>query len=195
MRRAVKRKGGDATETPLTPFVRAFCQEYARVGILEVAHGNAELIAREPLDCSGFDVHVEEWDETVKGAKVQCRKTTIYDPVTGAVVKESEIRKARAAQLYHMPEVQAEVRRLRDAEAELVKVTANSLVVRMAQIHDAAMEKGQLQVAANLVAMHAKLFGLDAGAGDAGGNTPAAPVAAVEVRIRDYSGKPADSEG
>jgi hypothetical protein len=191
-RRETKRDGKSMAETPLTKFVQTFCREYVRLGVLEDAHYNAEMMEREPLDLTGFEVIEEKWERTVKGKKVTGKTVTVIDPDTGREVGLNIIRTARAAQLYHMPEVQAELRRLRAEAAEHINITAQTLATKIALIQDHAIRTGQLQVALNGAAMEAKMFGIEAGPGE-GGGTPV-PAAAVNINIRDYTGKPKPRE-
>ena len=189
-RREAKRDGLPLSEATLSPFVACFCQEFVRWGILEEAHYNAERITREPLDLSGFEVHEERWERSVKGKTVTGITRTITDPATGWEVPMSDIRAARAAQLWHMPEVKAEIARLKQEAATSIRVTAEILSGQCDQIYDHAVRSGQLQVAANVVAMKGKMFGVEAGSADPG----LTPVTAVEIRIRDYTGKPKASK-
>lgn len=192
LRRETKRSGLPLTDTPLTPFVQAFCREYVRTNLLEDSHSTAETMTGVPLDLAGFDVHVEMGTREVKGRTLTTKTRTITDPATGAEVCIGTIRAARAAQLYHMPEVQAEIRRLRGEAAANIQVTAHTIATKLALIHDHAIKAGQLQVAANCAAMEAKMFGVEAGPGNGGEAPPSSAV--VEIRFRDYSGEPAPRE-
>lgn len=192
VRAEAKRSGQAASAAPvISPFIECFCREYVRVGILEDAHRAAENITRTKLDTIGFRVEYDEWEERVKGKTVRRKAMRIYDDERGGIeVPERQLRQARAAQLYHLPEVQARIQAIRDDYAKFVKVTAEGLSGKLKVIFDHAVSSGQLQVAANVTAMEAKMFGVDAGSGEGG----APPAAAVNINIRDFSGKPAPRE-
>lgn len=188
-RREAERDGKSKTEASLTPFVACFCREYVRWGILPDAHFNAEVMTKTPLDLTGFEVYEEKTPRTVKGKQIMVITKTIIDPATGQEIPESVIRSARAAQLWHMPEVKAECDRLRKEAAKAIEVTAESLAEELAQIKHHAIVSGQLQVAANVTAMKAKMFGVEAGSG--GGDT-VPPAASVNINIRDFTKKRSD---
>lgn len=188
-RREAKRDGIPIVEAKLTPFAERFCVEFVRCGILEDAHRATEVGLRVPLDMTGFDVFVEETENTIKGRLVKSKVYHITDS-HGRPVSENDLRLGSAANLYALPEVRQRIRDLRAEAGKLLRITAESLAEECDQIQLAAMKSGQLQVAANLVAMKGKMFGIEAGSADPG----ATPVTAVEIRIRDYTGKPKASK-
>lgn len=186
-RREAVKDGLPKSEAKLTDFAERFCVEFVRCGIIEDAHRATELALRVPLDTTGFSVEVEETERTVKGKKVYSKVLIITDD-HGRAVSEADLRLAAASNLFAMPEVKRRIRELRAEHAKLITVTAESLAEECEQLKMAAMRSGQLQVAANVMAMKAKMFGVEAGPGEGGGNVP--PPAAVNINIRDYTGKP-----
>lgn len=190
-RREAVKDGLPKAEAKLTDFAERFCIEFLRVGILEDAHRATELALRVPLDTTGYNVEVETTERTVKGKKVQSRVLIITDD-NGRHISENDLRLASAANLYALPEVKARIRALRAEAAANIRVTAESIAAKLELIHDHAIKSGQLQVAANCAAMEAKMFGIEAGPGEGGGNAP--PPAAVNINIRDYTGKPKPRE-
>lgn len=188
-RREAERDGLPKSEAKLTEFAERFCVEYVRCGILDDAHRATELALRVPLDTTGFNVEVESYERKVKGKTVYSKVLVITDD-HGRPVSEADLRLAAAANLFALPEVKRRIRELRAEHAALIKVTAESLAEKIEHIQAHAMRSGQLQVALNGVAMEAKLFGLETGPGEGGANAPP-PAAAVNINIRDYTGKPA----
>ncbi len=190
-RREARKDGLPKSEAKLTPFAERFCVEFLRCGVLEDAHRATELALREPLDTSGFNVEVETTERTVKGKTVQSRVLIITDD-HGRTVSEADLRLASATNLFAMPEVQRRIRELRAEAAKLITVTAESLAEKIATIQAHAVRTGQLQVALNGVAMEAKMFGIETGPGEGAASAP--PAAAVNINIRDYTGKPKPRE-
>lgn len=190
-RREAVRDGLPKSEAKLTEFAERFCREFVRCGVLEDAHRATELALRVPLDTSGFNVETETTERTVKGKKVQSRVLIITDD-HGRTISENDLRIAAATNLYVMPEVKRRIREIRAENAKLIQVTAESLAEECELLQLAAMRSGQLQVAANAIAMKAKMFGVEAGPGEGGGN--ASPPTAVNINIRDYTGKPKPRE-
>lgn len=190
-RREAQRDGLPKAEAKLTDFAERFCVEFVRCGVIEDAHRATELALRVPLDTSGFHVEVETTERTVKGKTVYSKVLLITDD-HGRAVSEADLRLATAANLFALPEVKRRIRELRAEAAKLITVTAESLAEECEQIKMAAMRSGQLQVAANVMAMKAKMFGVEAGPGEGGGNVP--PPTAVNINIRDYTGKPKPRE-
>lgn len=186
-RREAVRDGLPKSEAKLTEFAERFCKEFVRCGVIEDAHRATELALRVPLDTTGYHTEYETTERTVKGKTVQSRVLVITDD-HGRAVSEGDLRLAAAANLYAMPEVKRRIRELRAEAAALITVTAESLAEECEQVKMAAMRSGQLQVAANVLAMKAKMFGVEAGPGEGGGNVP--PPASVNINIRDYTGKP-----
>lgn len=190
-RREAVRDGLPKAEAELTDFAERFCREFVRCGILEDAHRATELALRVPLDTSGYNVEVEQTERTVKGKKVYSKVLIITDN-EGRHISENDLRLASATNLYVLPEVKRRIREIRAENAKLIQVTAESLAEECELVQMAAMRSGQLQVATNLLAMKAKMFGIEAGPGE-GGGTPI-PAAAVNINIRDYTGKPKPRE-
>lgn len=190
-RREAVRDGLPKSEAKLTEFAERFCREFVRCGVLEDAHRATELALRVPLDTSGFNVETETTERTVKGKKVQSRVLIITDD-HGRTISENDLRIAAATNLYVMPEVKRRIREIRAENAKLIQVTAESLAEECELLQLAAMRSGQFQVVANTIAMKAKMFGVEAGPGEGGGNAP--PPAAVNINIRDYTGKPKPRE-
>lgn len=145
-----------------------------------------------PLDTSGFNVQREKTSTTVKGKAIESTVLIITD-ANGHSVSEHELRLASAANLFHLPEVQRRIRELRAEYAARINVTAHTIAAKLETISAHAIRDKQYQVAANCAAMEAKMFGVDAGSAGGGGGDPA-PTVAVEVRIRDFTGKPAPRE-
>lgn len=190
-RREAVRDGLPKSEAKLTEFAERFCVEFVRCGVIEDAHRATELALRVPLDTTGFNVEVEQTERTVKGKTVYSKVLIITDD-HGRAVSEADLRLSAAANLYAMPEVKRRIRELRAEHAKLITVTAESLAEECEQVKMAAMRSGQLQVAANVLSMKAKMFGIEAGPGEGGG--AAVPAASVNINIRDFSGKPAPRE-
>lgn len=190
-RREAERDGLPKSEAKLTDFAERFAREFVRCGVLEDAHRATELALRVPLDTAGFNVEVETTERTVKGKTVQSRVLIITDD-HGRAVSENDLRLASAANLYALPEVKRRIREIRAENAKLIQVTAESLAEECELVQLAAMRSGQLQVATNLLAMKAKMFGIEAGPGEGAGAAP--PAAAVNINIRDYTGKPKPRE-
>lgn len=190
-RREAVRDGLPKSEAKLTEFAERFCIEFVRCGVIEDAHRATELALRVPLDTTGFNVETEQTERTVKGKTVYSKVLIITDD-HGRAVSEADLRMSAAANLYAMPEVKRRIRELRAEHAKLITVTAESLAEECEQVKMAAMRSGQLQVAANVLSMKAKMFGIEAGPGEGGG--AAVPAASVNINIRDFSGKPAPRE-
>jgi hypothetical protein len=187
-RREAKANGIPLDEAALSPFVAVFCEEYVRIGILSDAHRMAERRCREPLDLSGFRVEYKDDVVPNKGKITErvVRTRKIIDPVNGYEVQEDEIRSARAADLYSLPEVKARIKALRKQIADQIDITAQSLAQKSALVFRHAIAAGEYQVAANLIALEGKLFGVEAGSG---GDAAGVPVQSVNINIRDFSGK------
>lgn len=189
-RREAVRSGKTKAEAELTPFAERFCFEFTRCGVLEDAHRSTELALRVPLDTTGFNVEVEKSQREVKG-KIVYSKVLIITDDHGRTVSEADLRLAAATNLFAMPEVKRRIRELRAEAAEHIKITAELLAEKIENIQAHAIRTGQLQVALNGVAMEAKMFGIETGPGEGAG---AAPVAMVNVNIRDFTGKPKASQ-
>lgn len=187
-RREARKDGLPKADAKLTDFAERFCHEFLRCGVLEDAHRATELALRVPLDTAGFNVEVEQTERKVKGKTVYSKVLVITDD-HGRPVSESDLRLASAANLYSLPEVKRRIRDLRAEHAAQIRVTAESLAEECELVQLAAMRSGQLQVAANVLSMKAKMFGIEAGPGEGAGAPP--PAAAVNINIRDYTGKPA----
>jgi hypothetical protein len=190
-RREAVRDGLPKAEAKLTDFAERFCTEYVRCGVLEDAHRATELALRVPLDTAGYHVEVEQTERTVKGKTVYSKVLIITDD-NGRPVSENDLRLASATNLWAMPEVKRRVREIRAENAKLIQVTAESLAEKIEHIQQHAIRTGQLQVALNGVAMEAKMFGIETGPGEGGGAV--IPAAAVNINIRDYTGKPKPRE-
>lgn len=178
--------GRPASETPLTDFVEVFCQEYVRTGILTDAHRWAERRLRTDVPLDGYHVEYNTKEVTERGKIRKIRERVITIPETGHVITEDEIRSGRAAHLYSLPEVKARVKALRKQIADQIDITAQSLAQKSALVFRHALAAGELQVAANLIALEGKLFGVEAGSG---GDAAGVPVQSVNINIRDFSGK------
>ncbi len=189
LRREAVRDGLPKAEAKLSEFAERFAVEFARCGVLEDAHRATELALRVPLDTAGFNVEVEQSERTVKGKKVYSKVMIITDQ-QGRPVSEADLRLASAVNIYSMPEVKRRIRELRAEAAKLIQITAATLAEKIERIQDHALRTGQLQVALNGVAMEAKLFGLETGGGENGSGAPPAAPAAVNINIRNFTGKP-----
>lgn len=193
LRREAERDGLPKEEAALGPFAERFCFEFCRCGVLDEAHRATELALREPLDTSGFHVETEKTATTIKGKTVHSTILIITDS-DGRPVSEADLRLASASNLYSLPEVRRRIRDIKAEYAKNVRVTAESIVADLEQVVTNATRDRQHQAAANCIAMKAKVFGVDAGNAGGGGSNEPAPTVSVEVRIRDFTGKPAPRE-
>jgi hypothetical protein len=178
---AKARRAGDAAGAAaclLGPFELEFCLQYAHTGLLAPSYLAAEVRTNTPLDLSNYEIATER--EVTHDNKLKRITRRIYT-LEGEHVKEEDIRYARAMALMGYPEVRDRIAQIKAERAARIKVSAESIAEELDAIAAHAMTVGQLQVAAATKGMKAKMFGIEAGTGEA----PAAPVTEVRINIRD----------
>jgi len=180
------RRAGDleaAAAITITPFVEAFCFEYARTGMLAESYRTAELQTLTWLDLSGYVVEREAVPQK-KGPPLTITRISTPD---GYYLTETEIRYAKASRLISYPEVRARVKECKEERARAVNVTAESLAAELESIRERAMFLGQTNVAHATIQTAAKLFGFDGGEGNP--SDPAPATTEVRISIRDCTRK------
>lgn len=178
---AKARRNGDAAGAAaciLGAFELEFCFQYAHTGLLAASYLAAEVRTNTPLDLSNYEIATEREVDVNNRLKRITRRIYTLD---GEQVKEDDIRYAKAMGLMSYPEVRERIAQIKAERAERIKVSAESIAEELDAIAAHAMTVGQLQVAAATKGMKAKMFGIEAGTGEA----PAAPVTEVRINIRD----------